>query len=90
MEYIRGFAADRGTPMPTFDREKLNKRTTVTKDGDPFFKLDCFTLMEAIVEVDKWPPFDKDKTHFKTDGAIYTWHELVELGVVNTSLQVRP
>jgi hypothetical protein len=58
-----------------------NRPTTVTKDGDSKFRLDCHTLGEAIIEVHKWDPADKNRALFDIEGVIYTWDYLDELGI---------
>jgi hypothetical protein len=78
----------RGTSMSVVENEGISKEppapnrpTTVTKDGDPTFSLGCHTLGEAIIEVHKWAPEDKNRARFDIDGLIYTWDDLDQLGI---------
>jgi hypothetical protein len=47
--------------MPIFDHRNINRQTIVTRDGDPYFRLVCYTFGGSAVEVDKWSPSEKKR-----------------------------
>jgi len=41
--------------MPDFKEEDWALPTLLSKDGEPSFHMECHTLQDAFVRVEKWP-----------------------------------
>jgi len=54
--------------MPDFGEKDWAVPTLLSKDGEPSFRMECHTLQEAFVRVERWPTADQARARFWVTG----------------------